>query len=171
MESLAVSKNGPGLLTETVHSKFRGLSGDFDLTDRQLQVSSLQIINVVGGSWREIGFWTSKNGLSRKLNVPGPLSMLDLNPVIWPGESTEIPRGWEIPANGNKLMVGVRTSANPEFIWASKDPATNITTASGLYLRRQQRGLTLIMITNYLTQPTHKVQGAMMTLFTKFIFR
>jgi ionotropic glutamate receptor len=108
------------------------LSGDFDLTDRQLQVSSLHIINVIGGSWREIGFWTSKNGLSRKLNVLGPLSMLDLNPVIWPGESTEIPRGWEIPANGNKLMVGVRTSANPEFIWASKDPATNITTASDL---------------------------------------
>lgn len=132
LESLAVSANGPGLLTETVQNRFRGLSGDFDLTDRQLQVSSLQIINVAGGSWREIGFWTSKNGLSQKLNVPGPVSMLDLNPVIWPGESTEIPMGWEIPSNGNILIVGVRTSANPEFICASKDPATNITTASGL---------------------------------------
>jgi len=68
LESLAVSTNGPQLLTEIVQSKFRGLSGNFDVTDRQLQVSALQIINVVGRSWRHIGFWSLENGLSRKLN-------------------------------------------------------------------------------------------------------
>ncbi|TVU09635.1 hypothetical protein EJB05_43121 [Eragrostis curvula] len=137
LESLAVSTNGPELLTELVRNKFRGLSGNFDLTDRQLQVTALQIINVVGGSWRHIGFWTLKNGLSQELNkkrfkITGSASILDLNPVIWPGESTEIPRGWEIPASGNKLKVGVHTSAYPEFTKASKDPVTNKTRVSGL---------------------------------------
>ncbi|KAL6655541.1 hypothetical protein ACP70R_006367 [Stipagrostis hirtigluma subsp. patula] len=137
LESLVVSANGPELLTAIVQNKFTGLSGNFDLTDRQLQVSALQIINVVGGSWRKIGFWTLENGLSRKLNKTsskktGLASMLDLNPVIWPGESTEIPRGWEIPSSGNKLRVGVHASAYPEFIRTSMDPVTNATRASGL---------------------------------------
>jgi ionotropic glutamate receptor len=78
-----------------------------------------------------------KNGLSRKLNIEGlkitgSASMLDLNPVIWPGESTEIPRGWEVPTSGKRLRVGVRTSAYPEFIKTFKDPATNATKVSGL---------------------------------------
>ncbi|KAJ1289765.1 hypothetical protein BS78_02G189400 [Paspalum vaginatum] len=137
LESLDVSTTGPELLTAIVQNKFRGLSGNFDLTDRQLQVSALQIINVVGGSWRHIGFWSLKNGFSRELNQNGfeiamPAAILDLNPVIWPGESTEIPRGWELPASGNKLRVGVHTSAYPEFIRTLRDPVTNATSATGL---------------------------------------
>ena len=137
LDLLAVSTDGPELLKEILHNKFRGLSGNFDLTDRQLPVYALQIINVVGRSWKHIGFWTLENGLSRQLNqnglkITGPASMLELNPVIWPGESTEIPRGWEIPARGDKLRVGVPTSAYPEFVLTSKDPVTNATRAVGL---------------------------------------
>ncbi|KAF0911373.1 hypothetical protein E2562_008258 [Oryza meyeriana var. granulata] len=50
----------------------------------------------------------------------------------WPGESTEIPRGWEIPTDGKKLRVGVHTSGYPEFIKNIRDPVTNATRASGL---------------------------------------
>ncbi|KAF7059410.1 hypothetical protein CFC21_066322 [Triticum aestivum] len=102
LESMVISTNGPELLSAIVQNKFRGLSGEFDLTDRQqLKVSVFQIINVVERGWREIGFWTV-NELLRKLKQDyskktGQASMLDLNPVIWPGESTEIPMGWEIP--------------------------------------------------------------------------
>ena len=42
LELLAVSTNGPQLLTEIVQNKFRGLSGNFDVVDRQLQVSSFK---------------------------------------------------------------------------------------------------------------------------------
>ncbi|KAG8050145.1 hypothetical protein GUJ93_ZPchr0009g1555 [Zizania palustris] len=48
------------------------------------------------------------------------------------GESTEIPRGWEIPTNGKKLRVGVHASGYPEFVKTIKDPVTNATMASGL---------------------------------------
>ncbi|KAF7058971.1 hypothetical protein CFC21_065934 [Triticum aestivum] len=137
LESMVISPNGPKLLAAIVQNKFRGISGDFDLTDKQLKVSVFQIINVVGRGWREIGFWSVKSGLSRQLNqnglkTTGSASMLDLNPVIWPGESTEIPRGWEIPINGKKLRVGVHTSNCPEFIKTFRDPVTNVTSASGL---------------------------------------
>ena len=132
---MAVSRIGPELLTAVVQNKFRGLSGIRPY--RQLQVSALQIINVVGRSWRHIGFWTLKNGFPYQLNQNGlkltmPDSMQQLNPVIWPGESTEVPRGWELPASANKLRVGVHTSAYPEFISTSKDPVTNATRVSGL---------------------------------------
>ncbi|XP_020168507.1 glutamate receptor 2.8 [Aegilops tauschii subsp. strangulata] len=137
LESMVISPNGPKLLAAIVQNKFRGISGDFDLTDKQLKVSVFQIINVVGRGWREIGFWSVKSGLSRQLNqnglkTTGSASMLDLNPVIWPGESTEIPRGWEIPISGKKLRVGVHTSNCPEFIKTFRDPVTNVTSASGL---------------------------------------
>lgn len=139
LDSLDVSINGHELLTEIVQNKFRGLSGNFDLTGRQLQVSTLQIINVVGGNLRHVGFWTLENGLSRQLNKNDleltwslSASMLDLNPIIWPGESKEIPRGWEFPTSSKKLRVGVISSAYPEFIRTSKDPATNATRVSGL---------------------------------------
>lgn len=137
LESMVISTNGPDLLTTIVQNKFRGLSGDFDLTDRQLQVSMFQIINVVGRGWREIGFWTAKSGLSQQLNqtglqITGTASKLNLNPVIWPGESTEIPRGWEFPTNGKKLRVGLHTSGYPEFMKTIKDPVTNATRVSGL---------------------------------------
>ncbi|VAI33556.1 unnamed protein product [Triticum turgidum subsp. durum] len=138
LESMDISIKGHKLLTSIVQNKFRGLSGDFDLTDgRQLKVSVFQIINVVGRGWREIGFWNVKSGLSRELKQDyfkktGPASMPDLNPVIWPGESTEKPMGWEIPTGGKKLRVGVYSSENPEFIKTYKDPVTKATTASGL---------------------------------------
>ncbi|KAM3024960.1 hypothetical protein ACUV84_038573 [Puccinellia chinampoensis] len=138
LDSMVISTNGHELLTAIVQNKFRGLSGDFDLTDRQqLKVSVFQIINVVGRGWREIGFWTVESGLSRQLNqnglkITGSASMPDLNPVIWPGESTEIPRGWEITTIGKKLRVGVLTSGYPEFIKTLRDPVTNATRVSGL---------------------------------------
>ncbi|XP_044392176.1 glutamate receptor 2.8-like [Triticum aestivum] len=140
LESMVISTNGPELLSAIVQNNFRGLSGEFDLKDRrQLQVCVFQIINVIGRGWREIGFWSAESGLSRQLKQDdfrktGPSSMLDLNPVIWPGDSTEIPTGLEIPTVSKNLRVGVRSSEYPEFINAYKHPTTNKIKASGLVI-------------------------------------
>jgi ionotropic glutamate receptor len=97
-----------------------------------------RIINVVGNGWREIGFWTAENGISRQLNKstrPTTThlgSVHDLNPVIWPGESIEVPRGYQIPVSGKKLQVGVCTSGYPEFVKVKKDHITGATKAIGL---------------------------------------
>uniref|UniRef100_A0A453JN69 Glutamate receptor n=1 Tax=Aegilops tauschii subsp. strangulata TaxID=200361 RepID=A0A453JN69_AEGTS len=138
LESMTISTKGHELLKTIVQNKFKGFGGEFDLTYRQQHKAYVfQIINVVGRGWREIGFWTVKSGLSRQLKQDGfkktgQQSMHDLNPVIWPGESTKIPMGWEIPAVGKKLRVGVRSSKIPEFIKTYKDAVKNATTVSGL---------------------------------------
>ncbi|EEC84613.1 hypothetical protein OsI_31449 [Oryza sativa Indica Group] len=133
------SEDGHEFLNAILQYKFRGLSGYFDLSSRQLQPPRFQIINVVGKGWREIGFWTAQDGFSQKFSKQKSNKTYlniepDLNPVIWPGESTDIPRGWEIPTSGNKLQVGVCTSSGyPEYINADKDPTiTGTTKASGL---------------------------------------
>ncbi|TKW33250.1 hypothetical protein SEVIR_2G221200v4 [Setaria viridis] len=135
MDILGASAYGPELLKTILQNKFRGLSGYFDLSDRQLQVSTFQIINVIGKEWREIGFWTTENGIPQQLNHGKTdyrnLSISHPNSVIWPGKSTEIPKGWEIPVSGKKLQVGVHRSMYPEFMTNEKNPITGITKASG----------------------------------------
>ncbi|KAL5206282.1 hypothetical protein ABZP36_034491 [Zizania latifolia] len=134
--TLGISTIGPKLLDSILQNKFRGLSGEFDLTNRQLKFSTFQIINVVGSRLKEIGFWTAKRGIFRELNenrskATTVNSMPDLKQVMWPGEVYRVPKGWQIPTNGKKLWVGVRTSGYPELMKVETDPVTNEITASG----------------------------------------
>ncbi|KAM0943354.1 putative solute-binding protein family 3/ domain of MltF [Dioscorea sansibarensis] len=60
-------------------------------------------MNIVGRGGRGIGFWTPEHGLTTSLSsINGDLSL-----VIWPGESTKVPKGWDIPVSGKKLRIGV----------------------------------------------------------------
>uniref|UniRef100_K3YZ13 Glutamate receptor n=1 Tax=Setaria italica TaxID=4555 RepID=K3YZ13_SETIT len=139
-KTLENSRNGPAVLKEILQTKFQGLSGYFDLTDGQLQISMFQIINVVGKAHRVIGFWTAQNGISqqsdqRRSNTTywSTTPTRNLKTVIWPGESTEVPRGWEIPTDGKKLQVGIVIGAGyPKYIDANEDSLTGEIKASGL---------------------------------------
>ena len=96
-----------------------------------------QIINIVGKAHRVIGFWTAQNGISyqsdqRRTNKTYGSTTHNLNIVIWPGESIEVPRGWEIPTNGKKLQVGVVSGGRSKYIDASEDSLTGVVKASGL---------------------------------------
>ncbi|KAJ3704812.1 hypothetical protein LUZ61_008517 [Rhynchospora tenuis] len=132
---LPVFPNGPQLLQALLHIKFPGLSGNFQLIDGQLQYSAFEIINVIGRGIRNIGYWREKQGLSKQLldadNKTYSTSPQDLNPVIWPGESIIVPKGWEIPVSGRKLRVGVVNISFSEFIRVDKDPLTGANKAIG----------------------------------------
>nr|AGT17372.1 hypothetical protein SHCRBa_233_B18_R_10 [Saccharum hybrid cultivar R570] len=135
--ALKNSRNGPAILKVLLQNKFEGLSGYFDLSDGQLKVSKFQIINVVGQARRVIGFWTAQNGLSQQLdqrsNIKYRNTTHDPKIVIWPGESTKIPRGWEIPTNGKKLQVGVVTGNKyKKYIDVVEDSITGVIKASGI---------------------------------------
>ncbi|KAJ1278896.1 hypothetical protein BS78_04G114000 [Paspalum vaginatum] len=140
LETLEKSRNGPAVLQAILQTKFEGLSGYFDLSGGELQVSMFQIINVVGTAHRVIGFWTAQNGISQQLdqsrtNRTYGSTTQNLSIVIWPGGSTEVPRGWEIPTNGKKLQVGiVIRGGNPKYIDANEDPITGVVKASGLVI-------------------------------------
>ncbi|TQD85476.1 hypothetical protein C1H46_028943 [Malus baccata] len=114
LERLKVSQSGPELVRELSGTRFRGLSGDFSLINRQLQSSTFQIVNVNSNGERGIGYWTTKNGLVRNIKSNRNTSRhsnskANLGPIIWPGDTTSVPRGWQISTNGSlKVLVPVK---------------------------------------------------------------
>lgn len=136
IEALGISQIGPNLLASLLQTKFSGLSGEFWLKNGQLQSSAFQIVNVIGKGGREIGFWSPDLGISQILDVPSrktySTSKGDLRAIVWPGESTEVPKGWELPISEKKLKIGVPMKDGfSEFVKVHKDPHTNATVVTG----------------------------------------
>ncbi|KAJ3676309.1 hypothetical protein LUZ60_003721 [Juncus effusus] len=104
---IGVSQSGKKLLQAIVDSKFDGLAGKFRLVNNQLQLLAFEIVNVVGKSTRGIGFWTQDNGIIREISS----SLMNINinnslkSIVWPGDPTEVPKGWVIPTSGNVLRI------------------------------------------------------------------
>ncbi|KAL3745662.1 hypothetical protein ACJRO7_014735 [Eucalyptus globulus] len=106
LDKIGVSQNGQKLLQELANVTFAGLTGNFRLVDGQLESTAFQIVNINGNAARGIGFWTLENGLVRDL-YPFSTSIYSANigSIIWPGDSTSVPKGWEIPTNGKRLKI------------------------------------------------------------------
>ncbi|KAL0428928.1 UNVERIFIED_CONTAM: Glutamate receptor 2.8 [Sesamum radiatum] len=135
---LGVSETGPKLLRALLATRFRGLAGDFNLVNGQLEQTPYQIVNVVGRGEREVGIWTPSGGISRELNLnitsSYSTSKENLRTIIWPGDSTTAPRGWEFPVGSEKLRIGVPQKPGfNEFLKVDRDPQTNATEVSGYY--------------------------------------
>ncbi|KAK6140563.1 hypothetical protein DH2020_025694 [Rehmannia glutinosa] len=124
------SQTGPKLLGAISETTFKGLSGDFHLVKGQREPSSFQILNVVGNKAREVGIWTPS---TRSLHARNENeTSKNLTSITWPGESTNVPKGWEVPVSGKKLRIGVpATPVYKEFVNVQTDPQTNTTTFSG----------------------------------------
>ncbi|KAH7689172.1 Periplasmic binding protein-like II protein [Dioscorea alata] len=89
------------LLEGILESKFEGLSGSIQFGNDGIRLENnslaFQVINFVGKSYREMGFWSEGFGLCKQKDV----SVNSLLPVLWPGEQIKVPGGW------GKLRVGV----------------------------------------------------------------
>ncbi|KAG8380243.1 hypothetical protein BUALT_Bualt07G0173000 [Buddleja alternifolia] len=127
-----VSKTGPKLLEAMLDTRFEGLGGNFNMVNEQLEPSSFQILNVVGNGPREVGLWTpNRNSSERDVSFSGK----KLKSVIWPGESLNKPKGWEVPMSGGKLRIGVPAKAGfEEFVKVERDSQTNATKISGYFV-------------------------------------
>ncbi|KAF8392928.1 hypothetical protein HHK36_021168 [Tetracentron sinense] len=128
--ALGVSRIGPKLLQAILRTRFKGLSGEFNLINGQLQSSVFQLVNVLGNGAREIGFWTPLDGIMRKLNVNSmnkyTTSASNLGGIIWPGESATVPTTWK------KLRIGVPVKSGfTEFVKVTPDPITNVPIVTG----------------------------------------
>ncbi|KAL6345586.1 hypothetical protein AAG906_017316 [Vitis piasezkii] len=132
-ESIRVSPVGPNILHSLLSTRFRGLSGDFQIFDGQLHSTAFQIVNVIGKGERGVGFWTPKNGIIRRLNFTNTYSTSkeNLGIIVWPGEPTYVPKGWVLPVNEKKLKIGVPVNAFSEFVNVTWDPKTNATKVTG----------------------------------------
>ncbi|CAA7407338.1 unnamed protein product [Spirodela intermedia] len=130
LDALIVSKMGPTILKAVIETSFTGLSGEFRLVNGQLQSSAYQIVNVVGNGQKGIGFWTPKRGLSPQLG--SPTNKDELGAVVWPGDSTSVPRGWEITTGGRRLRVAVPVKHSFfEFVRFDEDPVTKENVPTG----------------------------------------
>ncbi|KAG6739153.1 hypothetical protein POTOM_056739 [Populus tomentosa] len=95
-------------------TKFRDRKGDYHFVDEQLQSPAFRIVNVNGNGGREIGFWTPKEGLVKQF-VPSYVS--GISTVIFPGDTTAVPKGWGIPTKEKKLRIGVPAkSSSGQFV-------------------------------------------------------
>ncbi|KAK1323532.1 Glutamate receptor 2.8 [Acorus calamus] len=129
LANLGSSPIGPKLRQSLLTTSFNGLSGKFNLVSGQLESSAFEIVNVLNNGKRRIGVWTPSKGILASLNSGASVV---LKPVIWPGESTIVPKGWEIPVSGKKLQIGVPVKPGfPGFVDVVKDPVTGQITASG----------------------------------------
>uniref|UniRef100_A0A803NG76 Ionotropic glutamate receptor C-terminal domain-containing protein n=1 Tax=Cannabis sativa TaxID=3483 RepID=A0A803NG76_CANSA len=131
LDSFGVSKIGPKLLETLSGTRFEGIAGNFSLDNGQLETLTFQIVNIVnGGGEREIGFWIQKLGLVRTLLNS---SESNLGPIIWPGESTLPPKGWDFATNGKRLRIGIPVKSGfNEFVKVvNYDSSTNISDATG----------------------------------------
>ncbi|XWS26124.1 hypothetical protein CRYUN_Cryun26dG0004000 [Craigia yunnanensis] len=136
LETFGASQIGAQLIQALSSTKFRGLTGGIHFVSGQLQSSIFQIVNVNGNGERRVGFWTPKIGLVRELNLANRSTNStykpNLGPIIWPGDTTSPPRGWEIPTNGKKLRIGVPVKVGfSQFVKVIWDPnsytATSVT--------------------------------------------
>nr|XP_004292790.2 PREDICTED: glutamate receptor 2.8-like [Fragaria vesca subsp. vesca] len=136
LEMLEISQSGPELVQELWGTRFTGLSGDFNLIDGQLQSSTFQVVNVNDNGERGVGYWTPQNGLVRNLNSKYTnryaSSNASLGTIIWPGDTTSIPHGWQIPMSGMKLKVLVPVKSGfKEFVNVTYDRGTNTSNVTG----------------------------------------
>ncbi|KAH0466227.1 hypothetical protein IEQ34_006330 [Dendrobium chrysotoxum] len=130
ISKIQVSNIGPKLLKSIQETQFNGIGGRFLLVDGELNVTVFQIVNVNGEIARGIGFWTAWSGLSKDLKSSGDGNSTErsgLGPVIWPGESAAVPKGWETPTGGKKMRFLVPGAVDPgfrSFLSVVSDPAT-----------------------------------------------
>ncbi|KAL6345698.1 hypothetical protein AAG906_017435 [Vitis piasezkii] len=129
LDTVGVSLIGSNLLQSLLNTRFRGLSGDFQIVNRQLHSSAFQVVNVIGKGERGVGFWTPENGTVRKLDST---SKPNLGTIVWPGESHSVPKGWVLPTNGKKLRIAVPVGTGySEFVKVTRDPSSNATEITG----------------------------------------
>ncbi|KAK6258082.1 Ionotropic glutamate receptor [Theobroma cacao] len=114
-DALSIFNGGELLLKSISEVNMTGVTGPIKFTsDGSLNHPAYQVINVVGNGYRRIGYWSNYSGLSI---VPPEIlyrkppnrssSTQQLHDVIWPGQTTQKPRGWVFPNNGRELRIGV----------------------------------------------------------------
>ncbi|CAN4078580.1 unnamed protein product [Withania somnifera] len=124
LHSMSIFNGGKLLLDNIFKVNMTGVTGQFSFThDKNLYRPAYEVINVVGTGFRKVGYWSEYSGLSivppetLYSKPPNRSSSNQLHSIIWPGQTTEKPRGWVFPNNGRQLIIGVPNRASfQEFV-------------------------------------------------------
>ncbi|WVZ22364.1 hypothetical protein V8G54_000908 [Vigna mungo] len=108
LDSMGVFLDGEKLLKKILEVNRSGLTGEMMFgQDGNLVHSSYEVINVIGSGIRRIGYWSETSGLHTGESPNHSISGDGLYGVIWPGQTTQTPRGWVFSSNGKPLRIGV----------------------------------------------------------------
>ncbi|KFK26014.1 hypothetical protein AALP_AA8G191700 [Arabis alpina] len=120
------------LLDAITESRFKGLGGDFQLDDNKLLSHKFEIVNMVGSGERRVGFWNSNASFSNTRHLSSSTHN-KLETIIWPGGSTQSPKGRNLGEIKRKKLRVLVTSSNrfPRLIKVETNPVTKETTAEG----------------------------------------
>ncbi|KAI5565566.1 hypothetical protein BDE02_14G130400 [Populus trichocarpa] len=131
LASLRVFDGGQQFLQTLLRMNFSGPSGQiqFDL-DKNLVRPAYDVLNIGGTGSRRIGYWSNYSGLSTispEVLYTKPRnnssSNQHLSSVIWPGETSLVPRGWVFPENGKPLRIAVPNRISyQQFVAKDKNP-------------------------------------------------
>ncbi|CAN6172841.1 unnamed protein product [Urochloa humidicola] len=126
-----VSSSTPGtaLLSALFNTTFDGIAGRFRLVNGQLQLSTYEVVNIIGKGARTVGFWTPESGIFRNLKSNNEK---ELKQILWPGDIAIAPRGWDVSSTGRPLHITVpsRHGFN-QFVEVSYSPTTNTSIVTG----------------------------------------
>ncbi|KAL1538006.1 hypothetical protein AAHA92_26795 [Salvia divinorum] len=138
LEAIGTSLAGPSLVGWIRNHMSKGLSGDFNISNGQLQPSAFEIVNVNGRKEIPVGYWTEQCGISREFKPDDhqdncSTGKENLDPIVWPGKESKVPKGWEIPVNGQELKVGVpEKNGFNEFVKVETNEETGDVDPTGL---------------------------------------
>ncbi|XP_040989999.1 glutamate receptor 2.8-like [Juglans microcarpa x Juglans regia] len=135
-KAMSESSSSQQLLRKLTLSEFYGLSGKVQFVDRKVAPAhKFQVINVIGKSYQELGFWTDTSGFSATIDERAPYQPSmgsSLGQVFWPGGSLNTPRGWALPTDAKPLMIGVPTKSSfKKYVNVIHDSSKNTTHFEG----------------------------------------
>lgn len=113
LNALSIFDGGNSLLENVLNVNFTGLTGLVRFSNDRSPINpAYEVINVIGTGVRLIGYWSNHSKLSKSPpDYSSPPNNFDTNEqlhgVIWPGQTSDKPRGWVFPNNGKELRIGV----------------------------------------------------------------
>ncbi|XP_075519189.1 glutamate receptor 2.8-like [Primulina tabacum] len=132
------SDTGPKLREVLLETRFTGLAGEFKLVKGQLEQTSYQIVNFDGNHERQVATWRPyvENHTKGNLNKTNSnfSSKVKFRSIIWPGDLTVAPKGWQMPVSGKHLRVGVPLKPGfNEFLKLEFNPTTDAVQVRGYH--------------------------------------
>ncbi|CAH8334967.1 unnamed protein product [Eruca vesicaria subsp. sativa] len=124
------------LLEAITNCRFKGLSGNFQIKDKNYLSDKFEIVNLIGSGERRVGFWNSNGSFSNRRHLSSSNNN-NLETIIWPGMSSESPKGHTLGESKRKKLRVLLTSSNrfPKLVSWMTDPVTKKIIADGFCIQ------------------------------------
>ncbi|WCJ31135.1 glutamate receptor 2 [Euphorbia peplus] len=135
--------NSKTLLQHILSSDFEGLCGRIHFKNNKLaDVPAFRIFNIVGKSYRELGFWSQEYGFNTKpvenINRKGKNMTIEetLGAIYWPGGTTSLPTGLAETETNKQVRIAVpESSMFTQFVKVIRDVNQNVIYIGGFSIR------------------------------------